>query len=134
MERTNNGIGKRIKWLRKQQNITQTDVYKACGISSGNLSSIENGKTLPSSTALMQLSAYFHCSTDYILFGDFYRPRNDANPGRPILCQDAEEAKVLTSYRGLPEEDKREIRLLLALKRNRISEGNTNAPDEITGN
>ena len=36
-------IGERIKNRRLELGLTQTDIYQACGISSGALSKIENG-------------------------------------------------------------------------------------------
>ena len=39
-------------------------------ITSGNVSCIENGKYLPSSTALIELSQVLDCSIDWILTGN----------------------------------------------------------------
>ena len=50
-----NMIGQRIKERRNQLNITGKQIKEATGISTGNLSEIENGKILPSATALMEL-------------------------------------------------------------------------------
>ena len=66
----NTMIGQRIKERRKSLNITGKQIKEATGISTGNLSEIENGKILPSATALMGLSQVLNCSTDYILFGN----------------------------------------------------------------
>ena len=63
-------IGERIRRLRSQKHMTQTQMKDACGISSGNLSSMENGRSLPSAGALMRLASYFDCTVDYILFGN----------------------------------------------------------------
>ena len=117
-------IGSRIRELRLQQNITQTQIYNDCGISSGNLSSIENGKSLPSSAALKTLCKYLHCSADYILFGDAPAPGKQENVEKPegtdIMYVNEEEAKFLDSYRRLSENDREEIRLLMSLKISRL--------------
>ena len=52
-------IGTRIKQRRKELGLTQVQIHAKTGISSGNLSLIENGKTLPSSSALINLSNPF---------------------------------------------------------------------------
>lgn len=65
-----NEIGERIRLRRKELNITQMQIYKEIGISSGNLSSIESGKILPSSMALIGLSKILNCSIDWILKGN----------------------------------------------------------------
>lgn len=65
----NKSIGERIKKLRKSRHITQTQIYELTGISSGNLSGIESGKSLPSASAVIELARVLQCSTDYILIG-----------------------------------------------------------------
>lgn len=62
-------IGNRIRQRRKELGLTQVQIHEATGISSGNLSLIENGKTLPSSSALVNLSNLLQCSIDYLLKG-----------------------------------------------------------------
>lgn len=63
-------VGIRIKSRRKELGLTQTQIYEHTKINSGNLSKIENGKVLPSSSALIGLSEILQCSIDYILRGD----------------------------------------------------------------
>lgn len=111
-------IGKRISRLRRQRHMTQTQIYEICGISSGNLSGIENGKILPSSTALMALAKCLDCSTDYILFG------NEPKETHVELGQEwnmSDEASLLSSYRQLSAEDREEIRMLINFKLRRVS-------------
>lgn len=62
-------IGNRIKTRRKELKLTQKDIYKSTGISTGNISDIENGISLPSASALVHLSAILDCSIDWILTG-----------------------------------------------------------------
>lgn len=62
-------IGLRIKERRKHLNISGAQIKEITGISTGNLSDIENGKSLPSAMAIIQLSKILQCSTDYILLG-----------------------------------------------------------------
>lgn len=64
-----NTIGLRIKQRRKELKITQTYIQDNSSISSGNLSCIENGKYLPSTTSLLELSKILNCSIDWILTG-----------------------------------------------------------------
>ncbi len=62
-------IGMRIKTRRLALGLTQSDIYNKTGISTGNLSDIERGKSAPSAAALYGLSQVLDCSSDYILFG-----------------------------------------------------------------
>lgn len=78
-----NEIGKRVKQRRKELNITQTQIQQVTNISPGNLSNIENGKYLPSTPALIELSKALQCSIDWILtgkiFSDFEKTTNQEN-------------------------------------------------------
>ena len=62
-------LGKRIKNGRLELNLTQSDIKQKTGISTGNLSDIERGRSAPSASALCELSDVLECSVDYILFG-----------------------------------------------------------------
>lgn len=63
-------IGSRLKEARKRKGLTQVDIQKATGISSGNLSDIENDKSMPSAAALISLSRELEVSIDWILTGE----------------------------------------------------------------
>lgn len=69
-----NTIGSRVKAARKRLGLTQTDIQNSAGISSGNLSEIENNKCMPSSLALISLSRELEVSIDWLLTGSEYGP------------------------------------------------------------
>ncbi len=108
-----NEIGERIRLRRKELNITQAKIYQEIGISSGNLSGIEAGKSLPSASALIGLSKILNCSIDWILTGEniisdsFFNNR---------------EKELLNNFRKLSDDDQEEILeiILLKLKRKNI--------------
>ncbi len=62
-------IGERIRKIRDVYKLTQIDIYNRAGISSGNLSDLENNKSLPSTKALLSLNREFGVSIDWILTG-----------------------------------------------------------------
>lgn len=62
-------VGARIREYRKKRNLTQMELYRTCGISTGNLSYIEQGKIFPSVPAVAALARCFQCSTDELIFG-----------------------------------------------------------------
>lgn len=80
-----NSIGQRIKERRKELKITQTKIQQETSISSGNLSSIENGKYLPSAVALLELSKILNCSVDWILTGKSLKSEICANHNDRLL-------------------------------------------------
>ena len=62
-------IGQRLRTLRITNNLNAGEIYKSTGISTGNTSSMETGKTFPSAYALIKLSELYNVTTDWILKG-----------------------------------------------------------------
>lgn len=60
-------IGENIRRRRKELGLTIIDIHTATGISNGNLSGIETGKSAPSAQAIIALAKVLKCSTDYLL-------------------------------------------------------------------
>lgn len=116
-----NLIGQRIKERRKELNITQSKIQEETSISSGNLSCIENGKYLPSATALLELSQILDCSVDWILTGE---------TSHEIL--DIKERALLDKFRELPFEEQDEILTLLHMKYQKIQRKRTENPKSST--
>jgi transcriptional regulator with XRE-family HTH domain len=65
-------IGSRLRRARATKELTIPEVSDKTGISRGNLSHLENDKGKPSSEALIQLSALYEVTTDWILKGGSY--------------------------------------------------------------
>lgn len=107
-----NQIGERIRAKRKELRITQTQIYNKTGISSGNLSGIEAGKSLPSASALIGLSQVLDCSIDWILTG--------SSPKSEILTLSVTEDTLLTGFRKLPDQEKDELLDILEIKLRKI--------------
>ena len=107
------GIGERIKKRRKELNLTHTQIKEETGISSGNMSSIESGKTLPSASALIKLSKTLNCSIDWMVTGESPISEN-------FKISDIEE-RLLTGFRKLPEEDQNELIEILQIKLNKTN-------------
>lgn len=63
-------IGARIRKARKDKNLTLSDVREATGLSTGNLSELENNKFMPSAGALISLKNLFEVSVDWLLTGE----------------------------------------------------------------
>lgn len=102
-------IGTRIKQRRKELGLTQVQIKQETGISSGNMSEIENGNKLPSTPTLISLSAILDCSIDWILKGE-------APKGENFFLPDEREFKLLEDFRELSEADKEELIEILEVK------------------
>lgn len=70
-------IGKRLKILRKNLNLTQKQFAASVGISQGNLSEMEKGKFLPSYDTLILIIKQYKISADWILTGENTIHKND---------------------------------------------------------
>jgi len=101
-------IGKRIKSRRLELHLTQTDIYEKCGIASGVLSRIENGKNVPSVIAFHRLSQVLQCDMNWLATGF------STNMQNLIFCKNEE--TLLNSFRELSEEDQEELMQILEIK------------------
>ncbi len=116
MELNMHTIGLRIKNRRKELRLTQTDIKDSVGISSGNLSDIENGNRLPAASTLVQLANALECSIDWILTGE--SPQTEDSPFSPN--GDKMEKILINNFRELPEEDKEELIEISEMKLRKI--------------
>lgn len=57
----------RIKSLRLQKNMSQSDLADKLGIGRSNMGHIENGRVEPTKESIVQLSDIFGVTTDYLL-------------------------------------------------------------------
>lgn len=117
-------IGNRIKQRRKELGLTQVQIHAQTGISSGNLSLIENGKTLPSSSALINLSDLLQCSIDYLLKGVSLNSNNDEIFNfKDSLDVSPEDKQLLENFHKLHIDDQDEILAMIELKLKRKTQG-----------
>ena len=119
MDNIDKMVGIRIKTRRKELNLTQKDVYAATGISNGNLSEIERGNVLPSSTALVSLSKLLQTSIDWILTGeasiiDSNSPKI-SNIEYGLKLNESEEL-IIFMLRSLPLEEQVDVKNYLRAK------------------
>lgn len=57
----------RIRDLREDADLNQSEVAQAIGVDQRTLSNYETGKTNPDSYAIIKLAEFFNVSTDYLL-------------------------------------------------------------------
>lgn len=60
-------IAERIKMLRENKHLSQTELSKRLGITRSSINAWEMGISTPSTTYLVELSNIFHVSVDYLL-------------------------------------------------------------------
>ncbi len=60
-------IADRIKSLREEKKMTQTDLAKLLGITRSSVNAWEMGISVPSTQYVIELAEFFKISTDYLL-------------------------------------------------------------------
>lgn len=65
-------IADRIKLLRQENDMTQSDLAKMLGITRSSVNAWEMGISVPSTQYIIEMSRIFHVSTDYIMDVDTY--------------------------------------------------------------
>ncbi|MDK2799322.1 MAG: hypothetical protein PWQ70_941 [Clostridiales bacterium] len=121
-----NSIGERIRFARKKKNLTLTDIKHLTGLSTGNLSELENDKFMPSANALIALRKTLDVSIDWILTGEEFTKNclsekeadanNQKNPNYVIKETESatyllneDETELINGYRKLDKEKRRDI-------------------------
>lgn len=112
MEIDMKSVGARIKKRRLELHLTQTEIYEQCGIASGVLSRIENGKNVPSCILFYRLSEVLDCSMFWLATGKLTEPQT------PFFTEDEEE--LLSGFRLLPKEEQAELLEIIDLKLRKI--------------
>ncbi|KHO63327.1 MULTISPECIES: helix-turn-helix domain-containing protein [Thermoanaerobacter] len=106
-------VGERIKYARKKNNLTITALSKLTGLSVGNLSDLENNKSMPSSNALIKLKNALNVSIDWLLTGqqiEYIKEEGEKYLSREELESISEKDKIIfKAFETLPEERKRDI-------------------------
>ena len=82
-------IAERIKMLRENKQLSQSDLSKRSGITRSSINAWEMGISTPSTTYLVELSQIFHVSIDYLL-------GLDKNVSLDITGLDTEQVRILT--------------------------------------
>ena len=65
-------IEDRIKLLRQENDMTQSDLARILGITRSSVNAWEMGISVPSTQYIIEMSRIFHVSTDYIMDVDTY--------------------------------------------------------------
>ena len=60
-------IADKIKFLREENNMTQTDLAKCLGITRSGVNAWEMSISVPSTQYIVELATLFNVSTDYLL-------------------------------------------------------------------
>jgi transcriptional regulator with XRE-family HTH domain len=112
-----NGFPERLRALRKQRNLSQTELAKLVGVHYNHIGRYERGESRPSADTLKRLADELNVSSDYLIEGHSEEAAKARFEDRELLRQFQEVEK-------LDEEDKVVVKKLLDafLTKKRIQE------------
>ena len=100
-------IGKRIQELRKEKELSQTELADNVGVSYAQISRYENKGAQPPAEVLSKLATVLNTSVDYIIHGD-------SNAKAMATLKDAKLLTYFKEVEQLPEEEKGTILKVVA--------------------
>ena len=97
-----NLLGQRLKTLRKEKKLTQSELGKLINVTKVSICCYEKGIRLPSLETLIDLSEIFKVSIDYLLGSDYYLvAENDSSYDICIAKEEILFIKELRKYDDL---------------------------------
>ena len=113
MKTSANEIGKRIKKLRKEEDLTQTEFGEKIGVKGNTITGYENGTRRPSDSILNYICLIFNVDQTWLRTGEgeMYMSTPDCRDALEKLLSDKDcnnmEIKFLTSYFQLKENERK---------------------------
>ena len=100
-----------LKTFREQKKVSQTQLAKEIGVSAGNISDWETGRSKPGYAALKELSCFLNVSADYLLELTETPVKTGNLVGSTLLCDNVPlsqmESDVIAMLRLLNEHDRK---------------------------
>jgi transcriptional regulator with XRE-family HTH domain len=101
-----NGFSKRIRELRRQKNLSQTELGKIVGLHYTHISRYERGLSIPASDTLKRLAEGLGVTADYLIEGK-------TNEVAKAKIEDKYLLQMFKEVESLPEDDKMVVKKLL---------------------
>lgn len=124
-------IGERIREARKRLGLTMQNLHEISGLSTGNISDMENNKYMPSVSSLIPLSKALNCSIDWLITGTYNTydtqlsecnmvKESPSSYGNKIICDgiplSESESDLIAMFRLIDSVDQKTIFDLTKLK------------------
>jgi transcriptional regulator with XRE-family HTH domain len=106
MAETLEGFAQRLRELRKNKNLSQTELGQLAGLHYTHIGRFERGTSRPSGDTLKRLADALGVTSDYLLDGA-------ANEAAKARFEDRELLKQFQEVEQLPDEDKNVVKKLL---------------------
>ncbi len=116
-------IGDRIKELRKSAKVSQADLAKKIGVSSGNVGDWERGRAKPGADALISLMNFFEVSADFLLTGTNHeiveKKNEEIQSSNDSINLTRAERDLIIKFRQLDHDDQEDAMDIIEMKYNR---------------
>lgn len=102
-------IGERLRKIRQEKNMSQTDVAEAMGVLPNQYNKVENGKVSPGLETLVRVAEALDVSVDVVIYGkNKYAEKEAKETGMKDLAAitDKEIIRRMKLIHDLPSEDK----------------------------
>jgi transcriptional regulator with XRE-family HTH domain len=100
--------GKRLKKLRNEKKLTQTELGKIINVTKVSISGYENGDRTPDTDNLRRLADYFDVTSDYLLGrSDHPALKKEESEAEKIL-NDPQTNLMFNNWKGMSEEEREE--------------------------
>lgn len=93
-------INQRLKQLRAENNLTQTNLADILGIAKTTLAAYEQGKSEPSNETILKIADYFNVSTDFLLGNSNYKNTQEEFDFKDAIIL-SEEEELLTLFKKI---------------------------------
>jgi transcriptional regulator with XRE-family HTH domain len=111
-------LGVRIKQLRKEKELTQTELGKHLNVGKSTISQYETDTNMPDPEMILKIANFFNVSTDYLLGRSDKRKETLDDEPTPQEIEEIFQNQVM--YQGVPmtEEEKESVKdfIRLAIK------------------
>lgn len=108
---------KRLKELRENKKLTQSQLSKILNISTSAVGMYEQGRRFPDENILKNIAHFFNVSIDYLLDNDLQKKEPDSiMPGISLkndIELSADEEELIKKYRQLPADRQETVKLIL---------------------
>ena len=103
-------IGSIIRELRREMDCTQNKLADVLGVTQDSISLWENNKRVPDTQYIVAMAIFFDVTTDYLLgLSDDFTGVKFGHEGKEKEWVSAEEKQLLSAYRALSAEKKKEF-------------------------
>ncbi|MDF2505516.1 helix-turn-helix transcriptional regulator [Clostridium sp.] len=102
-------FGQKLKQLRMESNLTQSELAEKLNLSKANISKYESNDIEPNLQTLTAISKLFNISIDYLLKDNFQQESLTLDEELQQLLNDPDTMVAFKDFKNLSETDKQEI-------------------------